>query len=424
MRSRRLLGVLAVLVVAALVVTAVVLATRPDRKTVSAIFTQTVQLYPDDEVRVLGVKVGLITAVSQVPGGVRVDMEYDADAPIPDDAQAGIIAPALLNRRYVQFAPARVAGPRLPDGAVLGRERTAVPVEFDEVKKQLDQLASLLGPDNPQVNAALGRALDTTAGNLRGNGANLNGSIQNLSRALGTLSDGREDLFGTVRNLQTLVSALREADGDVAGFTSELAQTSRTLDESGDDLSKALDTLDSSVKRIGDFVSEHRDKLTGDLKDLSRVADNLSDNRQALANLLQVAPTALSDFQNIYDAYSNSIGGALAATNFEQAQTINQFLGGILAGIPGADLVQRNGSVNSVPEKDGRCKPPDPDPELQPDYEPLITPPPPYGGSGLQAYFNEKNRCRGPGGANQAGQYSVQARQFANLLLPGAGGGR
>jgi phospholipid/cholesterol/gamma-HCH transport system substrate-binding protein len=413
------------LVVVALVATAVVLATRPDRKTVSAIFTQTVQLYPDDEVRVLGVKVGLITEVSQVPGGVRVDMEYDADAPIPADAQAGIIAPALLNRRYVQFAPARVSGPRLPDGALLGPDRTAVPVEFDEVKKQLDQLASLLGPDNPRVNAALGRALDTTAANLRGNGANLNGSIRNLSQALGTLADGRDDLFGTVRNLQTLVSALRAADDDVDGFTRELARTSDTLAGSRDDLAKALDTLDSSVRRIGEFVSEHRERLTGDLKDLSRVAGNLADNRQALANLLQVAPTALSDFQNIYDAYSNSIGGALAATNFEQTQAVNQLLGMVLAQVPGADLVQRNGSANFVREADGRCKPPDPDPKLQPTFDPRITPPPPYGGGGTQAYFAEKNRCHGPVASNMlASNASLESRSLANLLLPGAGGGR
>jgi phospholipid/cholesterol/gamma-HCH transport system substrate-binding protein len=420
----RLPALLGVLIVVVLVAVAVTWAMRPQLKSASAIFTQTVQLYPDDEVRLLGVKIGRITAVSQVPGGVRVDLEYDADAPIPDDARAGIIAPALLNRRYVQFAPARVPGPRLPDGAVLGPERTAVPVEYDEVKKQLDQLASLLGPQNPQVNGALGRAIDAGAANLRGNGANLKGSIENLSRALGTLSDGREDLFGTVRNLRVLISALRTADDDVAGFTRELAQTSRTLDGSGDDLAKALDTLDSSVKRIGEFTAEHRDRLTGDLKDLARLADNLADNRQALANLLQVAPTALNDFQNIYDAYSNSIGGALSATNFEQTTALNQLLGLFLNQIPGADLVQRNGSANFVTEKDGLCKRPDPDPKLQPIFDPRITPPPPYGGEGTQAYFADKNRCHGPIAPDLLKQYSPEARSLANLLIPGSGGDR
>ena len=424
MSSRRLPAVVAGLVVIAVVVAAIVVATRPAQKTASAIFTQVVQLYPDDEVRLLGVKIGTITAVSQVPGGVRVDMRYDADAAIPADARAGIIAPSLLNRRYVQFAPARVAGPRLPDGAVLGPDRTAVPVEFDEVKKQLDQLADLLGPKDPKVNGALGRALDTAAANLRGNGGDLHGSIENLSRALGTLSDGREDLFGTVRNLQILISSLRGADADVDGFTRELAQTAQTLDSSSGDLGKALNTLDSSVKRIGEFVAEHRGKLTGDLRDLSKVADNLSRHRQALANVLQVAPTALSDFQNIYDGYSNSIGGALAPTNFQQTQAVNQVLGTVLAQMPGADLVQRNGSANFVQEKDGRCKPPDPDPKVQPTFDPRINPPPAYGGEGTQAWFAEKNRCHGSTIPDMLEQYAPQAKSFANLLLPGSGGGR
>jgi len=413
MKSSRTVGVAGILVVALIAMALVITLRGSSQKTLSAVFPEVVQLYPDDEVRVLGVAVGKITALSQVPEGVRVDMTYDADAPVPVDAKAVIVAPTLLNRRYVQLTPARVAGPRLPDGAMLGPDRTAVPLEYDEIKKQLDALASDLGPQDPEVNGALGQAVTAAAANLQGNGGNLHASVDNLAKALSTLSNGRDDLFGTVRNLQTLVTALRDADGDVNGFTDELAQTSKVLADSSGDLGKALDTIDSSVQRIGDFVHENRDPLSDDLKRLSKVADNLAYNRQALANVLQIAPAAISNFQNIYDPFSGAITGALAATNFD---FINLFVRQLALPFP----IERNGSANYITENEGRCKPPAHDPDAAPPYDPAVTPPKPMnGGQGTQPYFAERNKCHGPVMPGLLNQYSPQASSLVNLLLPG-----
>jgi phospholipid/cholesterol/gamma-HCH transport system substrate-binding protein len=430
-RSPRLSLIVGGLLVAAVVVAALVFATTHHHKTVAAIFPQVVQLYEDDDVRVLGVPVGKVTKISQAPDGVRVDMYYDADAPVPADAKAVIVAPTLLNRRYIQLDPAKLAGPRLPDGAVLGPDRTAVPLEYDEIKKQLDQLATALGPQETQTNGALGRVLTTAADNLRGNGPNLHGSVENLAKALGTLSDGRDDLFGTVRNLQTLVTALRGADADVTGFTQELAQTSDTLAASSNDLGKALDTIDSSVHRIGEFVGQNRNELSESVKGLKNISDTLADNRQALANVLQIAPTAVSDFQNIYDPFSNAITGALAPTNFNDlnsliglfGQLITPVLGTFPAGtFPPNAFPERNGSRNYILETDGRCKPPKDDPDVKAPYNPALTPPQPYGGTGTQPYFTEKNKCHGGGGSGGGGMFvSSETPSLANLLLPGGG---
>ena len=58
-----------------------------------------------------------------------------------------IVAPNLVAARYVQLTPAyESSGPTMPDGAVIPVERTAVPVEWDEVKAQLTRLATELGP--------------------------------------------------------------------------------------------------------------------------------------------------------------------------------------------------------------------------------------------------------------------------------------
>ena len=56
---------------------------------------------------------------------------------VPADAKALVIAPNLVSARFVQLAPAYTGGPVLADGAEIGLDRTAVPVEWDEVKEQL-----------------------------------------------------------------------------------------------------------------------------------------------------------------------------------------------------------------------------------------------------------------------------------------------
>jgi phospholipid/cholesterol/gamma-HCH transport system substrate-binding protein len=312
-RVFRLAAAVLVAVLAAGVVVALVGGQRT--KGATAYFTQVTNLFPGDEVRVMGVPVGHVTAVAPEPGRVRVDLEYDADAPVPADAGAAVMAPTLVSGRFVQLAPARPDGPRLADGAVIGLDRTIVPVEWNEITEQLDRLTQALGPQGANADGSLDRLLGTAAANLDGNGEDLRATIASLSRAVGTLSDGREDLFGTVQNLQTVVSALAASDAQVDRFNTQLAAVSDQLAGSSADLGRMLDVLDSSVARIGAFVRDNRDRLSGDLDVLQKVAANLADNRQALADVLQVAPTAVSNFHNIYDPLTGGITGAFALAN-------------------------------------------------------------------------------------------------------------
>ncbi|NWJ69299.1 MCE family protein [Pseudonocardia sp. ICBG1122] len=99
-RNRVLLLVVVLVVAAGAAVWALV---SPGTRTVTAYFDQTVNLYPHDEVRVLGVQVGTIESVEPRPDAVKVVMSYDADVPLPADATAAIISPTLVGVRYVQL---------------------------------------------------------------------------------------------------------------------------------------------------------------------------------------------------------------------------------------------------------------------------------------------------------------------------------
>jgi phospholipid/cholesterol/gamma-HCH transport system substrate-binding protein len=393
----------------------VVLGHSHGQKRASAIFSEVVQLYPGDQVKMLGVPVGRVTALTPSLEGTRVDFVYDATAPVPAEASAVIVAPSLVTGRYVQLAPAGHTGPRLADGAVIPLARTAVPVEFDQLKKQLNELTGALGPDGLNSKGALSRAISTASANLAGNGQTLNETAVNLARAVGTLSDGREDLFGTVRDLATLVSALRAADQQVAPFTERLASVSEVLARSGDDTQRMLATLDSSVDEIATFVKANHNRLGDGVEKLTKVTRNVADNRQALADALQKLPGIISSFGNIYDPFTGAVTGGLAPAQFQDlpGALCSAFLGqnsaftacrSAMSPAKVADLsyppvafnsIQRNGSANCIDVAD--ATPPDPHPELHKEVD--IRDNKPNLGYGMHP---QGARCREPSSSDTA----------------------
>ncbi|MCW2506212.1 MAG: mammalian cell entry protein, partial [Actinomycetia bacterium] len=75
----------------------------PDR-TVTARFTSATGVYPGSAVRVLGVRIGTVTAVTPDGPDVRVELTYDRRYRLPADAIAAIVSPALAGDRFVQLA--------------------------------------------------------------------------------------------------------------------------------------------------------------------------------------------------------------------------------------------------------------------------------------------------------------------------------
>lgn len=334
MRTSLVLRIGAAVVAAALVAGAVgVFLARGDNKTLTAYFERTVALYPQSEVRVLGVKVGEVTEVVPQGSAVRVEMTYDAQRSVPADAKAVILAPTVVSGRYVQLAPAYTGGPVLQDGATIPLSRTAAPVEIDQISASLNELTTALGPDGANKGGSLSRLLQVSANNLEGQGDNLNATVDNLSDAASTLSSGRKDLFGTVRNLQQFTTALAEADQQVRAFNNDLAAVSTQLDAERDELAAALANLSVALEHVTRFVRANRDELKTTVEDLETVTQVLVDEQRNLAKILDTAPLALSNLAHTY----NPTGATLdTRANFQQTQNPVMYICSLLysLGVP------------------------------------------------------------------------------------------
>jgi len=284
---------------------AVVLRDKPMRRVV-AHFSAAVGVHEGSDVRVLGVKVGEVTSVRPEGRTVRVELSYDPKVLVPADAQALIVPPSVVSDRYVQLAPAYAGGAELPDGADLPVERTVVPIELDEIYQSLDDLNQALGPEGANQNGALSQLVAVGAANLAGNGQNLHDTLAGLSQALDTLSSGRQDLFGTVVNLQKFTDVLAKSDASVREFNARLAQVGEELAAEKDELAAAVRDLASALAQITTFVRENRAELKANVAALADLTGVLVRQQQALREVLDVAPLALSNLNLAYNPQSGT----------------------------------------------------------------------------------------------------------------------
>jgi virulence factor Mce-like protein len=287
------------------------LAPRPGR-TVTAYFTTAVAVYPGNPVLILGVPVGQVTTVAPQGRLVKIDMTIDRTVDVPAGASAVVIQPSLVAGRSIQLTPAYTGGPTMPEGGVIPVQRTAVPLGVDDLARAANELATLLGPTaanraGPQEKGVLADALDVGAANLRGNGPAINDTIGNVAELSQTLAGSRKQLFATVTQLQSFVSTLAANDAQVRQFTTQLADVSKFLAAERGDLGAALRELSLALGEVAAFVQDNRAVLKSNVDRLTEVTAVLVRQREALGQILDLAPTGLSNLNNAYNASSGTL---------------------------------------------------------------------------------------------------------------------
>lgn len=304
-------------------------------RTISALFTSATGIYPGDDVRVSGVKVGTIESVNPEGTQARIVLKVNRDVPIPEDAKAIIVAQNLVAARYVQLAPAyRSSGPTLPDDAVIGTDRTAVPVEWDEVKEQLMRLSTELGPKSGMDSTSMSRFIDSAANAMGGgNGEKLHEAITQLSGVARILAEGSGNVVDVIKNLQIFITALRDSNVQMVSFQDRLATLTSVIDGNRSDLDAALTELSTAVVEVQRFVAGSRAQTSEQVQRLANVTQILVDNKISVENLLHITPNALVNAYNIYNPDTGSPVGQFVLHGFSNPV---QFICGAIGAVENA----------------------------------------------------------------------------------------
>jgi phospholipid/cholesterol/gamma-HCH transport system substrate-binding protein len=281
-----------------------------DQKHVTAEFPRAISLYEGSDVKILGVGVGKVDSVDPEGTKVVVKFHYDAKYKVPADAKAAVISPSIVGDRFIQLTPVYTKGAVLADNARIGLDRTATPLELDQIFGSITDLTTALGPDGankPDASGtgALTRLLDSTAKNFGGQGVQFNQTLHNLSKFTKTLADNKDQLFGTVSEVEKFTNTLAKNDDTVRQFNDSLASGAQLLADEREDLANVLKNLSVAMTEVKSFVADNKAILSTNIKELNQLSKVLVKNRAALDETLTAAPVALN---NLFLAYNESSG--------------------------------------------------------------------------------------------------------------------
>ncbi|MDZ4267462.1 MAG: MCE family protein [Mycobacterium sp.] len=281
-----------------------------------AYFENSNGIYAGDDVRIVGVPVGRIESIEPQPTSVKISFWYDSKYKVPADVSAAILSPTLVTARSLQLTPVYTGGPVMEDNAVIPQERTAVPVEWDEVRRQLETLAETLQPTEPGGVSPLGSVINTAADNLRGEGANIRDTVIKLSQAITALGDHSTDIFSTVKNLAILVSALQDSTDVMRQLNQNLATVTGSLANDPNEVANAVRDLNNVVGEVQTFVAENRESLGTTSDKLAGVTQALNDSLGDVKQFLHVAPNTLQNYVNIWQPAQGAVSSVPMINNF------------------------------------------------------------------------------------------------------------
>lgn len=316
-----------------------------DTLTITADFTKTTGLYRQNDVTVLGIKVGEVTSIKADGPVVRVTMEVEKDVPIPADPMAVIMQRSLVTDRYVELTPSYADGPRLEDDTHLPLSRTRSPIGADDVFAAVNRLLEAL--DNAGSDS-LAELVHASARNFDGNGAAVKRIITSVRQLMAVGADSADDLAAIVDGLDSLTSALAKRDALVNRFSTNLTEVTVQFARDRKPIARTVKELSGTMRFLADFVRKNQDAIGRDISQIIDLGKTLTKREAQLNTILKVTPQAFDNIPFAVNQEGRLIVNANAAETLLKPQIIKLLCDGPLknlcADIPGPFLRQRTSS--------------------------------------------------------------------------------
>ncbi|MFC9660630.1 MCE family protein [Nocardia sp. NPDC127606] len=290
------LGLVAVLAVAVLLGGSSLLAQlRLGDKTIHAEFAQAAGLRPGATVDISGIEVGAVRAVDLVNDRVDVTLAVRRDLRLGADAKASIKMSTILGRLHIDLQPGKgapLAGNRITV------ENTSVPYNLSKViqdPKYTSSFERIERLDPSKLRTALD-LLDKQMGDSPAMAVQALDSIGALAQVINARRDEVDLLLKSMDQVSQLVSDNRNSvlvlltRGEAIGAA---VQTRQTL------LTQLLDNVAALSKLLQDMGIENNGELGPLIANLDTMADGLTENKENLDRIYEIAPVTLRQFNNV-----------------------------------------------------------------------------------------------------------------------------
>lgn len=320
--------------------------------TITVHFPEAPGIYVGNHVDVLGIPVGSITGIAEHPTYVAVTLEVNSTVKVPRQVVAAIMAPELVNDRYIQLDPPYSGGAVIQNNGVIPMDRTALPESVDQIISNLDQLIQALGPNGANSQGAVSRFIHDVASTVGNNGPSFHTTVTALGQVLSTLSSESPELATVLDNLGNFTQVAAANTSEFQSFANDLAGVSGVVAADSADIGTVLSNLQQVLARVTSFVHDNQSSLGATLSNLQTFTAAVASQQQQLGQAFDEGGLALQNLNNSIVTEPN--GTTELRTRLDPSLDTPGFVSQI-CGTELPRIVILGGSQKQAPELDLAC---------------------------------------------------------------------
>jgi phospholipid/cholesterol/gamma-HCH transport system substrate-binding protein len=269
----------------------------------SAIFADASRLKPGDSVRVAGIRVGTVDAVTLEADRVHIGFDVDRNVPLTAGTKAAVRYLNLVGDRYLELIDGPGSTQLMASGAEIPIDRTAPALDLDLLLGGLKPVIKGLNPRD--VNALTSSLLQV----LQGQGGTIQSLLDRTASFSNAIADNNQGVEQLIDNLQTVVDTLAKDGDKFSGAIDRLDRLVSGLAKDRDPIGTAIESLSNGTASISDLLSHSRAPLAATVEQLGRLAPLLDQDKERLDEALQKAPenyrklVRLGSYGSFYNFY-------------------------------------------------------------------------------------------------------------------------
>lgn len=255
----------------------------------SAIFSDGSGIKAGDDVKIAGIKVGMVTGIlpDRLHGNVKVTMKIDHGVKVPTDAAAEIALETLLGTKFVRlsgdFRPPYLEDERSAARRVIPIERTKVPFDvFDTLKVGT---RSIQETDNDKLNTLIRSLAEVTQGNKE----DISRLLQGVTDLSQTLNSREAQLKQLLDEVERLTGILAEKDQTLVALVDQSKRILDLLNARRGDISQLLRSGNALVAELARILDVNKAQLDALLRSIHPTLETVKANQLEVDKLLSIA---------------------------------------------------------------------------------------------------------------------------------------
>jgi phospholipid/cholesterol/gamma-HCH transport system substrate-binding protein len=251
----------------------------------SAVFDDASRLEAGDTVRIAGIRVGTVQAVSlQADRKVLIEFDADRSTKLTSGTKAAVRYLNLVGDRYLELIDTPGSTKILPAGGLIPVDRTAPALDLDLL---LGGLKPVIQGLNPQDVNALTTSLVQI---LQGQGGTLESLFSKTSSFTNSLADNNQVIEQLIDDLRSVLDTLSKDGDEFSGAIDRLEQLITGLAADRDPIGTAIESLDNGTTSLADLLGRARQPLAGTVEGLHRLAPLIDADKDRLDATIQRLP--------------------------------------------------------------------------------------------------------------------------------------